>query len=198
MGSWTWVAGALTGAEGEHGEHAESHGAEAHGGAHHGEVDKFQLGSTIVNFILFVVIIYLAAKKQVLQGLVSRREAMAVQLREAKAKQEEADKRLAEYAHKLDHLEEEVSRIVQSFEAQGQADKERMKEEADKAIDRLVREVDFTIRQETLKAQKEIRESAVSTTLSLAENLVRERITDSDRRRLADDYIVHVEKNGAS
>ena len=58
-----------------------------------------------------------------------------------------------------------------------------------------MREADFTIRQEALKAQREIRAAAVKTTLEMAEALVLERITDSDQRRLADEYIGSVESN---
>ena len=167
---------------------------EAAGGHHESHFAWFELISTFVNFIVFAAIIGYAVRKPLAEFLVARREGMAAQLREAKRKQEEADRRLAEYADKLEHLEDEVARIVRSFEAQGEADRERLKEDADKAIDRLVRETDFTIRQETLKAQKAIRETAVASTLELAETLVKDRITDADRRRLADEYIHHVEQ----
>ena len=92
-------------------------------------------------------------------------------------------------------MEQEVRQIVESYEQQGEADKQRLSEDADKAVDRLMREADFTIRQESLKAQREIRSAAVQTTLEMAEALVLERITDSDQRRLADEYIGSVESN---
>lgn len=100
--------------------------------------------------------------------------------------------------HKLKNLESEIEAIVKSHEAQGEADRQRLKDETEKSIERLLREVDFTIHQESLKAQKDIRAAAVGATLEMAEELVKNRITDADRRRLADEYITRIGKNGAS
>lgn len=160
-----------------------------------GHWDPFKLASQYINFfILFGGLAYLL-KKPLQTFLEMRRENMAGQLREAQEKQAEAERRLAEYAQKLGRLEDEIARVVKSFEAQGEADRQRMVMEADKAVERLVREVDFTIRQESVKATKEIREASVQATLVMAEKLITERITDSDRRRLADEYIAQVLPN---
>jgi F-type H+-transporting ATPase subunit b len=167
--------------------------ASEHGAGHgHGEVNWFSLGSQVFNFVIFFGFLAYVLKQPLKSFLETRRETMAVQLREAETKQAEADKKLSEYGYKLDHLEDEVSRIVSSFEAQGKADQERLRADTDRAIERLVREVDFTIKQEALKAQKEIREAGVRATLAIAEKIVIERITDADRRRLADEYIAKI------
>lgn len=169
----------------------------AAGGEGHGHVNWFSIGSQLFNFFLFFGFLGYVLRKPLQEFLKTRRENMAVQLREAQTKQAEAEKKLTEYAGRLDNLEHEVQRIVQSFEQQGQADRDRLRADADKAIERLVREVDFTLRQESLKAQKEIREAGVKATLALAEKLITERITDADRRRLADEYIAQVSPSPA-
>ena len=51
-----------------------------------------------------------------------------------------------------------------------------------------------TIRQESLKAQQEIRATAIKTTLDLAEALVKERTTESDLVRLTDECVVQIGK----
>lgn len=158
----------------------------------HGEVNWFAVGSMIVNFFLFFGFLGYVLRRPVKGYLETRRENMAVQLREAQTRQAEAERKLAEYEGKLANLEGEVQRIVKSFEAQGEADRERLKNDADRAMERLVREVDFTLRQESLKAQREIREAGVKATLAMAEQMITERITDADRRRLADEYIGQV------
>lgn len=154
--------------------------------------NKFKIISQYINFFILFGGIAFLVRKPLQTFLEMRRENMAGQLREAQAKQAEAERRLAEYGQKLENLEAEIGRVVKSFEAQGEADRQRLVVEADKAIERLVREVDFTIRQESVKATKEIREAGVQATLTLAEKLIVERITDSDRRRLADEYIAQV------
>jgi len=168
-----------------------------HGGDH--AINWWEIVALTINFL--VLFLWLVPK--VLKGLTGRtpfehladrRENLARQLREAQLKQEEAERRLAEYAKKLENLEQEVATIVAGYEAQGDADRKRLEEDAERAIERLVRETDFTIRQESLKAQKAIRQTAIDTTLRMAESMVGDRITESDQRRLADEYIHAVEQ----
>jgi F0F1-type ATP synthase membrane subunit b/b' len=179
----------LLAAGAEHGEHAAENAEAA--------FDWLGLAFSWINFAIAIGVIVYFAGPGIRAWLKDRREGFAAQLKEAKAKQAEADQRLAEYGHKLDNLEAEVQRIVKSFEAQGEADRERLHQDADRAIERLVREVDFTIRQESLKAQQAVRAAAVDTTLGLTEKLVRDRITDADKRRLTDEYVGALDrKNG--
>lgn len=171
----------------------------AGGGEHHEgplEIDWLEMVSLFANALIFFGFLIWKLSPMVRDGLVKRRQSMAEQLEEAKKKQQHAEAKAAEFAQKLENLEAEVQRIVHSFEAEANADVERMKSEAEKAIARLARENDNTIKQEVLKAEQLIREAAVTATLEAAETLVKERVTDADRRRLADQYVSNLE-NGA-
>jgi F-type H+-transporting ATPase subunit b len=163
-----------------------------------GSWDWYTLSGMFTNLLLFLGFMVWVLKKPLQTYLNDRRSGLAKQLEAAQAKQEEAERRLAEYDHKLKNLENEIAAIVESHEAQGEADRQRLREETEKAIERLMREADFTINQESLKAQKAIRSAAVNATLEMAEQLVQDRITDADRRRLADEYVARIGKNGAS
>jgi F-type H+-transporting ATPase subunit b len=159
-----------------------------HEAGEHG-FNLFEYASTVTNFIIMFGFLAYVLRRPLTLFLEARRENMAAALREAKTKQAEAEKRLLEYGHKLENLEEEVQRIVTSYEKEAEADRERLRQDADRAIERLVRETEFTIRQEARKAERAIRESAVVATLEAAEDLVKSRITEADHRRLTDIYI---------
>jgi F-type H+-transporting ATPase subunit b len=171
---------------------ATAAGGGDHGGDHHA-FNLFEYLSTVTNFLVMFGFLAYVLKQPLATFLETRRENMAAQLREAKDKQATAEKRIAEYKHRLDHLEEEVQRIVHSFEKEAEADRERLRQDADRAIERLTREANFTITQEVRKAEKAIREAAASATLEAAESMVKERITDADQRRLTDGYIANLE-----
>lgn len=164
----------------------------ASGDGHDAHWNYTELAGQFVNFFIFFGFLAVVLKKPIQIALETRRAQMEVKLKEAQEKTALAEQRLAEYAAKLQNLEAEVQRVVASFEAQGKTDRERIQQDSDKAIERLVREVDFTITQESLKARRDIREAAVRVTMEMAEKLVQDRITDSDRRRLADEYIGEV------
>lgn len=164
-----------------------------HGGEHH--FNLFEYLSTVTNFVIMFGFLGYVLKAPLAEFLRARRENMAAQLEEARTKQAAAEKRIGEYKHKLEHLEEEVQRIVRSYEKEAEADRERLRVDTDRAIERLVRETEFTIRQELRKAEKVIREAAVKATLETAEEMIREQINDGDQRRLADTYIAHLERD---
>ncbi len=168
----------------------------AAGGGDHGEhgLNWFEIGSMVTNFILFFGFIYLKVKGPAKDALKARRTDMAAELEKAQSKQREAEARLAEYKAKLENLESEVERVVQSYEAQARTDADRMKADADKAIERMARESEVTIEQEIRKAEAVIRASAVQATLEAAESLIKDRITDADQRRLVDQYVSNLEK----
>jgi F-type H+-transporting ATPase subunit b len=170
---------------------AAAEGAEHAAGEHH--FNAFEYFSTLTNFVVMFGFLAYVLKQPLQTFLETRRENMAAKLREAKDKQLQAEQRITEYKHRLDHLEEEVQRIVQAYEKEGEADRERMRVDAERAIERLTREADFTLKQEVRKAEKQIREAAAAATLEAAESMVKERITDADQRRLVDTYIGNLE-----
>ncbi len=170
----------------------------AAGGGHgegHGHLNWWVIGSLITNAVLFFGFLAMKLKPMVSNSLAERHDNMAKQLEEAQIKQAEAEARAKEFKEKLENLEAEVERIVESYRAEAQADKERMISDTEKAIVRLSREMDFTIRQEVLKAENTIREAAVQATMAAAEQKIVQRITDADQRRLADQYIQKLEVN---
>jgi F-type H+-transporting ATPase subunit b len=166
--------------------HAATEAAEE--AEHHG-FDVFEYLSTVTNFVVMFGFLAYVLKRPVTLFLESRRDTMAKALHEAKHKQEEAEKRLLEYGHKLENLGVEVERIVASYQKEAEADRVQIRQDAERAIERLSRETEFTIRQEMRKAEKAIREAAVQSTVEMAEELIKGRITEADQRRLADTYI---------
>jgi len=173
-------------------------GAEHGAAAHDEHLSWWVIGSMFTNFILFFGFLFVKLRRPVVDALAERRTNMAKQLEEAQAKQRAAEAQLAEYKAKLANLEAEVSQVVSSYEATAKAEVERMRQDNEKAIERLSRESDFTIQQEMRKAEKLIREAAVRATLEAAESLIKERITDADRRRLVDQYISNLEQSTPS
>lgn len=174
--------------------------AAAGGGGEHGDhsINWFVVGSMFTNFVLFFGFLYVKLKGPVKTALEDRRDNMAKELEEAQAKQREAEAKLAEFKDKLSNLEAEVDRVVKSYEAEAEADAARMKDEAEKMVERLSRESEFTIKQEYRKAEQKIQTAAAKATLEAAEALIKERITDADRRRLVDQYISNLEQTTPS
>lgn len=167
------------------------------GGGEHGGAGFLFVASLFINFLIFFGFLFWKAAPAVANGLRSRRANMAKELEAAQKKQAEAEARLAEYQEKLDNLEREVARVIQSYEREAEADRARTQVETEKALARMARETDFTIEQEMRKAQRLIRASAVEATIKAAEEKIQNRITLEDQIRLTDQYI-QVLNNGSN
>ncbi|MCB9654373.1 MAG: ATP synthase F0 subunit B [Deltaproteobacteria bacterium] len=161
----------------------------AEGGHHDTSINPYLLASVITNFIVFAVILIRVVRPSVGRALVARRTNMEHAMIEAKSKQNEAEARLRELQYKLDHLEEEVQRIIRSYEAEAITDRDRLRQEADRSVERMAREADSTVEQEMRKAEHRIQQAALEATMRLSESIIRERLTDADQRRLTDQYI---------
>jgi len=183
--STAWNVAALVALAATGGDHGEG----AHG------INWFELGSMFLNFVLLFGFLGWKLRPAVRNGLRGRREEMGKRLVEAQRKQAEAEARLEEYRAKLANLESEFRRVVESYEAEARADQKKMEHDAEKAIQRLARETEFTIQQEVRKAEQALQAATVEATLRKAEGLIRERITDADRKRLDDACIEELQRN---
>lgn len=173
------------------GADAGGHAAESHG------IDWLVVLSLFTNVILFFGFLFWQLAPMASKGLKERRANMEVELEEAQKKQAEAESRLAEYQEKLDNLEREVARVIESYEREAEADRKRFEEDTDKAVARLARETEFTINQEMKKAEKKIHAAAVEATLEAAEQKIRSRIQDDDHRRLTDQYVESLDRSAS-
>ncbi len=170
------------------------------GGGHEGDasINWFEIGSMALNFILLFGFLAYRLRPVVRDGLADRRKKLEERMREAQQKQAEAEARLEEYNRKIANLEQEFKAVVESYEAQAKADQARMEQEAERAIERLARESDFTIQQEMRKVERAIRTAAVEATLQQAEGLIRSDMTDDDQRRLTEEYIAQLDRTSAN
>jgi F-type H+-transporting ATPase subunit b len=161
----------------------------ASGGGHGEDIDWALVASLFLNAFLFFGFLIWKAGPLVSRSLKNRRANMAAELEKAQRKQAEAEARLAEYQKKLDNLESEVARVIESYEKEANAERARIEQDTEKAIERLARETDFTINQEMKKAERLIREEAVNATLEAAEAKIKKRITGADQDRLTQQYV---------
>lgn len=164
-------------------------GDHAAGGHHDTSINWLQMLALVANAVIFFGFLAYKLIPMAKNGAKKRREDMEAELKKAQAQAAEAEARAEAYKVKLANLESEVQRIVDGYETEARAESERMEQETQRAIERLARDSDNTVRQEFLKAEARIREAAVQATLEVAEKIVRDRINDADRQRLAEEYI---------
>lgn len=206
--------GTPQGAAGEHG--GSGHGAAAgdHGGHHelkdinwfYGFIGEKEGASDhdilwrpkgtpiplMANFINFAILagagVYLG-RKPLADGLVKRRDDLEREMDEAAKVMAAAQARLDEYKSKLKGIDSEMARVRQDYAEQAKREKERILREAAEKRDRMKRDSEFLLEQESKLIRQSLLRETVDAATEQAETLVRKALTAQDQERFAEEFL---------
>ncbi len=164
--------------------------------AEHSEEGGHGLGLwKIINFIILVVGIYLVWTKVINPALDKRNVGIKKALDDAAALKAEAEKSAALYRQKLDALDSMVASISEELRLEGEAEKKRLIQEAEKAAVRLKEQAKTTAEQEIKKARIEIRGEVAELAVKMAREILAKELNKEDQQRLIKDYISNLRLN---
>ena len=196
----TLAAPSLALAEAAHGEAVahevaeEAIGHDAHDDGH-GELTFSSLiknrdfQGTVINFLVLVGLIVWVIRKKGNPALAARRAEVEAELAEAQRLRAEAEKRHAETAMRLEKLDEEMVQIRGEMIKAGEAERDRIVEQAEEKAARLRKDTSFLIEQQIKQLRKELTQEAASAAVVAAQELLQERTTDADQDQLAEAYL---------
>lgn len=147
-----------------------------------------------LNFACLVAILVLALKKPIANGLNSRRQAIVETFEDLEAQKEEAERIYRGYEEKLSKIDDEVQAILSSAVKQGEAEKERIIEEANRAAGDIQRQAEMAIQHEVAEARKRLRSEIAEQSVKMAEEIIKKNLKDADQNKMVEDYL---EKVGA-
>jgi F-type H+-transporting ATPase subunit b len=180
--------------EGEHGEAA--HGEGEHGGGHHAEAfDPVEFLATVINFVIWIALLVWLFRRPTVEFLNTRRLAVEEGLVEAKALQEEAERKFAEYTERLENLDEELDRMREDMLDAGKAERDRIVADAEAKAARMRRDTEFIVEQQLKQIRIDLTKEAVEGAVKMAEELLKERTSGDDQTRLADEYLTALAEN---
>jgi F-type H+-transporting ATPase subunit b len=167
-----------------------------HGAA--GEHGEFSLASllasrefqgTLVNFIVLVGLLAWVIRKKGNPALAARRAEVEKELEEARRLRAEAEKRHLETASRLEKLDQEMVQIRGEMIKAGEAERDRIVEQAEEKAARLRKDTSFLIEQQIKQLRKELMQEAANAAIVAAQELLQERTTDADQDQLAEAYL---------
>jgi F-type H+-transporting ATPase subunit b len=160
----------------------------ADGGAHGADL----LWQALNLAILVVALVYFA-RKPLQRFFADRRSHIKADLDSAGALLDEAEARYTQWQRKLIELDRETERIRDEGRRRAAEEAETIISEAQAAAGRIQRDAGAAVEQELRRAQAALRAEAVVLATEMAERILRERMGDSDRERLLDEFITGVE-----
>lgn len=156
----------------------------------------FQLnehGFYIVDFVVMVAALWWFARKPARRFLEQRHEAAKAEMEEAMRLRAASQERFDRYEALLKGLDREIEAIRDQFRRDGEAQRGRIIEAARKEGERIRRDAETQLRRETAMLRQEIEREIIHTTLGLAEQRLRDRMTPEAHRGMVRDFVADLE-----
>lgn len=173
----------------EHGgEHAAGHGAQGEGALHINwwafDPHAPALGWLLVDFAVFVFIIYWFGRKPIAAFLQDRSDSIRAALEEAKQAKAEAEARAAELEQRVKALDGELQQIREDIHHLGESERKSLIAEGEKAAERMLADTELQIQNELERAKASLKNQTLNEALALAEQQLRAQMTAKDYSRL--------------
>jgi F-type H+-transporting ATPase subunit b len=200
--SWVMLFTMLLASPGLVSAQSAHHESEAHEVVEHAEGDdghgelsipalfksrEFQ--GTLVNFIVLVGLIAWVIRKKGNPALAARRAEVEKELAEAQRLRADAEKRHLETAMRLEKLDQEMVEIRGEMIKAGEAERDRIVEQAEEKAARIRKDTAFLIEQQIKQLRKDLTQQAANAAVIAAQELLQERTTDADQDQLAEAYL---------
>ena len=138
------------------------------------------------NFAGLVFILVFFLKKPFSDGLSSRREGIKDQLEALESRKAEAEQLYKEAEAKLAKLDEEVNAIITEAVKQGEAEKEKIITDAERAAGDIKRQAEMAVAHEVAEAKARLKGEIAEQAVLLAEELVKKNIQPADQSRMVE------------
>lgn len=143
----------------------------------------------LINFLGLVTIYYFAFRKTVATGLVERKESIAKDIESAQGMLQDAKERAKRYQGKLKDVEADAEQAKAALVTAGEAEKAAIGKAAVEKVERMKRDADFMVTQESKQLQKDLLRETVEAAIKDAEALIQKGISQADQERLAEEFL---------
>jgi len=145
-----------------------------------------------LNFAVLLIVLIKVLSKPIANGLRTRQQSIREEFTDLEERKVEADKAYQTYEEKLASIDQEVSDIIQAAIAQGEAEKARIIDEANRTAEDIKRQAEMAIQHELAEAKLQLREDVANQAVVMAEELIRKNLQEADQVKLIEDYLAKV------
>ncbi|HEY2735517.1 MAG TPA: ATP synthase F0 subunit B [Polyangiales bacterium] len=145
--------------------------------------------ASLFNFGLLVLIVVRFGKKPLRDALVKRKETIVRELEDARRLREAAEKRLAEYQHKLEKIHDDLERVRSEYREQGELEKARILQEAKERRERMRKDAEVILSQEVKQMRQDLLVEVVREATKVARDLLAKEMTLGDHDRFAESFL---------
>ncbi len=151
---------------------------------------------TIVVFIILLLVLSKTAWKPILGALKQREETIAKALDDAKAANERAQEKIAEYEAKIQHAKEEAQEIADEARRDADEIRQRMQADAQAESDAMVERAKREIDQLAAKAWENLVRDAAGVSTEAARRIIGKELSDEGHAGIVADVVSQFARSG--
>ena len=148
----------------------------------------------IISFLLLLVILRIFLWDRVLKILDARREKIALDLKKIDDAKLDVERLKSDYNRRLEEIEKEAKAKTEEAIAEGRRVAEELRHGAEDDTQRLVENAKATINDELARAKEELRDEIVDITISVAEKVIEEKLTEGADKKIVEEFLKKMEK----
>ncbi|MBI4963937.1 MAG: ATP synthase F0 subunit B [Desulfomonile tiedjei] len=146
----------------------------------------------VVNTVALLALLIYFLKKPLVNFFKERKAKIEQDLAEAVEQRRKAEELIKEYQMKLAGMEQELEKMRGELQKAAEGESQKVIASADKMSVAIIESAKIAAEQEVRKAKVALKDEAVTLAVELAESLIREKISDDDRKKIVEDYLVKV------
>ena len=162
------------------------------GGGEESSWTSWMLLWRVINTLALVALLVYFLKKPLVTFFAERRDQIRKDLAEALEQRESALRLLAEYKEKIAGMEKELERMRIELRKSAESDSEKVLANAERMSATMIEAAKMTAEQEVRKARESLKSEAAELAVQMAETMIREKISEKDRKRIVEEYLVKV------
>jgi F-type H+-transporting ATPase subunit b len=153
-----------------------------------------EIVAQIVNFLLLLFLLRIFFWKRILKILDERKERIASELTRIEETKQEVERLRLEYQKHLDLIDEESRVRIEEALEKGRMLVDEMRKEAHDEAQKMVEAAKQDIRYKIAKAKEEVKEQLIDLTIKATQNLISEKLTADDDKKIVEDFLREVDK----
>jgi F-type H+-transporting ATPase subunit b len=152
-----------------------------------------ELIAPTINFTILVLLLVYFLRKPVREMISSRHLSIKKFFEEAQLQKAEAERKYREFSEKLNAFEAEAKKILETARADGETLKNKIVKDAHATAERIIKETELTAKANIQDYKDQIRQETIDRAVTIAEKIIRERLSTEDQRRMVNEYVGKVE-----
>lgn len=153
-----------------------------------------EIVAQIISFLLVLFLLRAFAWKRLLKFLDDRKERIANEFKQIADTKLEVTRLKSDFQAKLASIDELAAQKIQEAVSEGRKITDEMRKKAHEQAQDIIENAQQNIRYELGKAKEELKDKIVELTISATENIIQEKFTEKDDKKIIQEFLDKVDK----